>query len=394
MKISDNYILILSHIYQRRVDSLSKNGAQQTLADQLPTTYDYHFILFLIEHGAKNNDITNWITANETVLNQLKNVKWRSKNSDLLIGYYGGDDYYVYWSGYSESKIIIPIASLVGSGNIKPLLVYKYIEEERTPSQAHSKIIGHFGFLVPFVQKFTLVQDYDRLRRMTEDFVYANWGALHRIRSQFKNEPRELGRGEDGIAYSIGPERVLKLFTSHNAYKAAVNAIQRLWNQPESAGTEAMIYDAGAFKPFQDDFGATTTYYYIIEKMTPSREVINQDILESLITYIKRYAKQVILKTEWYKFDIDPSIGPKIAPEIRQASEIIDEGIRKNYTGLMLIKRIEEQAKSKHLKSNWLARLAEEIIWKLITKRTDLHSGNLGITPHGEFRYFDPTFSE
>lgn len=372
---------------------------QKTLADQLPDyIIDHKIVDFLKYHGAKEDDIRNWITTNETTLNQLENTHWViGPYNNFLYGESLGSKriiYYIFWNDNKNTANEIPIAYLKGSGRIKPLLVYQYMEEAQTPSQAHSKIIGHFGFLVPVIEKITNIQDYDRLKKMTEDFVYANWGLLHKIRSQFKQEPRELGRGEDGIAFGIGKDRVLKLFASRGAYNAAVNAMQRLWKHPETAGTEAMIYDAGAFKPFKDDFNSITIYYYIIERMTASREVIRKSDLGSLLMYIDSYATRAKnkIETNWSTFKSDPSVGGKIAIEIREASAIIDKEIREEHPDL--IASIEEQAKSKHLKSNWLAKLAEEIIWKLLTGRTDLHSGNLGITPQGYFRYFDPSYQE
>ena len=46
------------------------------------------------------------------------------------------------------------------------------------------------------------------------------------------------------------------------------------------------------------------------------------------------------------------------------------------------------------LNSNWLSELIEEITFKFITNRTDLHYGNLGLTHYNKLRYFDPTHNE
>jgi hypothetical protein len=375
MLLSPNYLLILSSIYKRKINKI---GEESVIVDN-------NLISFLKQHRADENDIKNWISANKTVLNQLNNINWVvGYDKNMLIGSYKNKSYYVYWYKSTARKDTVIIAHLIGSGNIKPLSVHQYIDDEGGLSHAHSKTIGHFGFLVPFIGRVIGTKDTQKLKETTEKFINDNRDTLNRIRSQFQTEPKELGRGSDGIAYSIGKDRVLKLFKSRDAYEAAVNAIQRLWKQPESAVTEAMIYDAGAFNLIG---GIHHSYYYIIEKMQPAEEINNIDIL---IKELKEHAREIINTNGWNKFYFDSSVSSKIAPEIRQASEIIDRDMRQDQKGLILL--IERQTESYNLKSNWLAKLVEEIIWKLITKRTDLGSRNLGITPNGEFRYFDPAY--
>ena len=55
------------------------------------------------------------------------------------------------------------------------------------------------------------------------------------------------------------------------------------------------------------------------------------------------------------------------------------------------IKSINESLKDS-LNSDWLQFLIEEITLKYLTGRGDLHSGNLGLTNYGVFRYFDPSW--
>lgn len=404
--ISSSNLLILSRIYERRANSLLYKVAQKTLEDLglLPThLIDREFISFLKTNGAREDDIRNWMYTNETVLNQLKDVRWRYDGRKDLIGYVTNKPtyYYIHWDDVA-SPVEVAVASLKGSGTIKPLMVYRQQEQEerRGPEAVHSKTIGHFGFLVPFIRKTTEISDFDRLREITEKFIYANWGALHRIRSQFQMEPRELGAGADGVAYAIAPNRVLKLFHSENAYKSSIAAIQRLWKHPSAAGTEAMIYDAGTFKPLEGDSKADTlgglnlgknTYYYIIERMTPARDVVDRSDLYDFLSALEGYAQAARMgKKEWHRFYYDPSVAPRIAPEIKKAAENIENRMRRERADT--INKVEQQLEGKNLKSNWITRLAEEMIWKLITGRTDLHGGNLGITPYGELRYFDPVY--
>jgi hypothetical protein len=378
MPLLSNYLLIISSIYKRKINKIASSISDDYLIDR-------NFIDFLQLHGANENDIENWLNANKTVLYELIEIKWDfpSIRNKGLRGWKGRESYYLFYTDDRPKGIDeTPIATLVGSGNIKPLLVYKY-----DPLDAYSKTIGHFGFLVPFIARTIGTGDALKLKETTEKFIHDNRDILNRIRSQFQTEPKELGQGSDGIAYSIGKDRVLKLFRSEVGYRASVLAIERLWKQPETAGTEAMIYDTGSFKPIRNTYN---TYYYIMERMEPAYKIAG---IGSLVIRLQELANIAIEDNkEWSKFDIDPSIGPKIAPEIKQASEMIDRSMKSGEIAMKLIRSIEEQAKSNNLKSNWLAKLTEEIIWKLITKRTDLHEGNLGITPNGEFRYFDPAY--
>jgi hypothetical protein len=380
MPLSPNYLLILSSIYERKINKI----AQRHISDEYPI--DRNFIDFLQLHGANENDIENWLNANKTVINELGYIRWHIPHADFIGGSVGHKNYHVFYTDDGLERINeIPIATFVGSGIIKSLLVYKY---EEKPSEAHSKTIGHFGFLVKFIENVVGVRDTQKLKELTEKFIYDNRDVLNRIRSQFQTEPEILGLGMDGIAYSIGKDRILKLFQNKFAYEASVAAIERLWKQPETASTEAMIYDAGAFEPIKGKYRSINVYYYIMEKMEPASKIWG---LEILIDKLQLHAELVITSKKWDMYNLNnPSLGIEIAPEIKIISEKIDKNVRNSNTKLIL--SIEEQAKSNNLKQNWLAKLTEEIIWKILTKRTDLHSGNLGITPNGEFRYFDPAY--
>lgn len=408
---SPDNLFVLSHLYARRADSLLQKLAQQLPASLYPErkspllteliTLDFRYFLQR-NFGAKIIDMENWAKANETVLRQCKELKWQDYPHERLMATLG------------DSRFMIPkkqednpnwqiLAVLYGNGPIKPLNIYKWVGAEgREPAATHTPKIGHFGFLVQAISRMTGIT-WPKLTGVVEKFVSDNLPALNKIRSQFQMEPRELGQGTDGVAYAIGAGRVLKIFRSTAAYEAAKSAMNRLWKSPAAAGTEAMIYDIGEltpiFAPATPNRNEVTVhvYYYIMEKMTPARSVIDKPTLAALIDLIWETAKNNVnlgALSDQYNYAVmskDNNRISEIGADIKNKALLV--GKETKQINPELIRQIEELTENYKLKPNWLDRLSEEIIWKLITDRTDLHGGNLGITPYGEFRYFDPIYA-
>lgn len=85
-----------------------------------------------------------------------------------------------------------------------------------------------------------------------------------------------------------------------------------------------------------------------------------------------------------------PTKAPKIKNVIRnRAKEIADHITKEDAETVHIV-----ETQYPELNKDWLMLLTEEMIMKFITDRTDLHVGNLGITPNGKFRYFDPAYKE
>ena len=405
---SDN-LFVLSHLYARRAGRLLQKLAQPLPSSLYPERksplltelINTNFRYFLSRnYGAKIIDMENWAQANETVLRQCKGLNWQDSYERLDATM--GDSLFIIPKKPEDNPNWQPLAALQGNGPIKPLKIYKWIGiRGREPVETHTPKIGHFGFLVEAINKITGIT-WPKLTGTVEKFISDNLQTLNKIRSQFQTEPRELGQGSDGIAYDIGPDRVLKIFHSTAAYEAAKNAMNRLWKTPPAAGTEAMIYDIGElgsiFTPATPNRREFTyhIYYYIMEKMTPARSVIDKLTLGTFIDLLWETAiNNANLKTlsDQYNYAViskDNNKISEISAEIKKQSGLVASEVKQ--INPELISHIEQLTAKQKLKSNWLAKLSEEIIWKLITDRTDLHGGNLGITPNGEFRYFDPVY--
>lgn len=73
--------------------------------------------------------------------------------------------------------------------------------------------------------------------------------------------------------------------------------------------------------------------------------------------------------------------------EIREIVLALKDELKQNQE---IKDKIEKASKQFDLDQNWLEGFLKEIIMKFLTRRTDLHTGNLGITKHRKLRYFDP----
>lgn len=94
-------------------------------------------------------------------------------------------------------------------------------------------------------------------------FIIENKETIDKIRSMFHKAPKLLGEGADGVVFDIGG-LVLKIFKNHFSFEAACEAMDRLYENPELAKTEAMIYDIDVLGHILGN----EIYYYITEKMT------------------------------------------------------------------------------------------------------------------------------
>jgi hypothetical protein len=232
-----------------------------------------------------------------------------------------------------------------------------------------------------------------------------------------------LGFGDDGVVFAIGPHRVFKIFKNKYAYDTAVQSMDRLFKTPDAAGTEAMIYDLGQFKPAY----GITLYYYIMEKMAPLADIMDQDIIHNLLNDIKGFASNRRQAVIWKEMLADPNKINMVKQEIRARAQEIKETITSNNPSLIeklnieipkienrlesFFPKVQQQISTPNvlkikplqtdlakqsfkLNPDWFVKLIEEILWKYATGRTDLHGGNIGVTSFGDLRYFDPTFYE
>lgn len=339
-------------------------------------------------HSISLSDINDWLKANTNigkVFNQTWKINPQSISSSIgngSIAWISNNYNHPKGENVSQSSLLKPTSKI-------PALWF-WISSLDTKAPL-DKDLAHDAFIVESLSKITLqpMQSSSFLHDV-KLFIEQNKDKINKLRSLFQNIPRRLGVGEntsDGVAFSIGPNMVLKIFKSKLAFEKATAAMERLHKNPMLAKTEAMIYDTGILGEFDDKM----IFYYIMEKMVPVRK-LNPE-LETYLQSIRSFILDYIDDNKNYWDDLKPLVNdPASANKIKS---LVDRGANhiSNYIKSSGIdESIEEIEKLVKLKSNWIKLLAEEMLMKYITGRTDLHLGNLGVTNYGEFRYFDPAY--
>jgi len=288
---------------------------------------------------------------------------------------------------------IISSSLLSGEGVIPNLWLYLGTFSDESMGLIVSYELAHDDFILISLSSM-FYEVGDKLIRNAEAFYKNNKSKIESLKKMFKTRPKLLGRGDDGVAFSIGPNLVLKIFKDNFSYLKAQEAMQRLHKMPELAKTEAMIYDIGTL----GEYRGYPIYYYIMEKMTPVRS-LDIDILYNVrvITgaigdYIYMRSKEgklLSIKNNIEKYMATKSTREELLQSLKEMNRFAERFIKMKYGDV--ISQINESLKDK-LNPNWLQLLIEEITIKYLTGRGDLHAGNLGLTNYGVFRYFDPSF--
>lgn len=294
------------------------------------------------------------------------------------------DNYHILTSSLISNEGIIPNLWLhlgtMSSENMEPTVSYDL---------AHDDFI-----LISLGAMFEEVGD--KLIRNAEAFYRNNKTKIDALKKTFKQRPKPLGTGADGAAFAIAPDLVLKVFKDDFSYIKAKEAIQRLHQFPELAKTEAMIYDIGILGEYQ----GYPVYYYIMEKMKPIRSLEPntylrvKEIASAIGDYIYMRSKEgklLNIKNNIAKYMSTKSSREELLKTLGDMNKFIERFIRIKFAEN--IKSINESLKDS-LNSDWLQFLIEEITLKYLTGRGDLHSGNLGLTNYGVFRYFDPVYND
>lgn len=259
---------------------------------------------------------------------------------------------------------------------------------EDGPSPSLPPELGHYGWLLDGIDKIIGIRN----KQEVIDFLSKNRSKIDRVRRSFETQnPEYLGGGADGAAYNIGGGKVLKLFRDVTSYEKALAAFDRLHKSPSLSKTEAMIYDVGDL----GEFGRRHVYYYIMEKMTPVRDLFGgawNTPVSRILTFI---AEQLNLikgsKLKALKKAIqDPSKAELIRKVVKEEARRISVLIRADE--ILGAEALDVKDTMPTLKDNWLELYVEEVIMKYLTGRTDLHQGNLGLTDYGELRYYDPAY--
>jgi hypothetical protein len=389
----------LYKLYNLRANRALKKIAQQPLVNQFLPPLVIKF-LFECANGKslENKDLTNWVHANYTVWSQLRGIDWYRTFGG--IGGNKGKDYILLTKDstagrFNESHESDIIGILQASSGIPKINVFQIITEDiKYKAERFPKELAHDNFLLPMFNHFFAGKFHpEDIQLLARNFIMQNRDKLNKIRRSFETEPVELGTGSDGSAFSIGSDKVLKIFRDEGAFRSSQAAMERLWQHPEIAGTEAMIYDAGILGVFGNEEQNYPIFYYIIEKMHPILNVINLDLFKQLLVGIKNAVsihKNILFPLrkhieEKKNIDIVAKYVKALAKSI--TNELMNSDIKEIISYVQQVSEIE-------LKTNWVDKLVEEFISKVLTGSNDLHPGNIGITNNGEFRYFDPNFSK
>jgi len=281
---------------------------------------------------------------------------------------------------------------LKGYGSIPNTWLFKGYEMYEAAEQPLPPDLMHDAFLASFILDVDDHANADNFQAIRQ-FIKDNKVKIDKLRSSFRKSPVYLGGGEDGSAFDIGGGAVLKVFKGEAGFRAALQAMERLHKTPQLAKTEAMIYDAGELGTLNTPRFSGSIYYYIQEKMTPIRALGSEELLEALRKIIGVFASMFVReKYRWEQLKTrmdEPGSAADIQTDVKKGAQRMATYVKDRYAedaGWV-------SSKIKDLNPNWLPLLAEEIIMKYLTGRTDLHLGNLGLTGYGELRYFDPAHS-
>ena len=248
---------------------------------------------------------------------------------------------------------------------------------------------AHYGFLVRALSKIANAVVGGRFIREVMQFILQNKNKIDQLRRSFSEEPKYLGQGVDGMAFSVG-DSVLKIFGDEQSYQHAKAAYHRLHNKSNYASVEANIYDVDELGVFNNQ----PIYYSLMEKLKPITKSFDEDgvydinmglrvIIDAVIKVIpEAEASHIREQLENNENNV------KIGHDIKRFVSLIEKYVEFQY---YKIERIEELMPN--LNKNWLNKLIEEIVVKYLTGRVDLHMGNIGLTNNGFLRYFDSSHS-
>lgn len=340
-----------------------------------------------------NKDIINKFNLTNSIYNDGSEFRFTSEDNEVyFISINSNSDLFLI---LSESLDYLKDHGSYFNFNVKESLIFnKYNQipniygtlavvskkQKILQDKTYKTLIHYLWIIEPlhFLFDLTVDTDYEEIY----NFIVSNYDKISKLKNLFKTNPIKLGHGADGVAYEISDRLVIKFFKDPFIYKKVREAQDRLYSNPELAKTEAMIYDVSSLGKINNH----NLFYYIIEKVKPVKKtnelfynsirVVNNKIKEFCLSKFSNIFKD--LEDNNKKISKDGLIllvnrvlnGLKQDKEFKTNIEII------NNSGL--------------LADNWLSLYIEEILLKLMTGRTDLHSGNLGISKNKQLRFFDP----
>lgn len=346
--------------------------------------------------NVEKKDILTWIESNKTAIGN-----WPSQNGWSQTSTGGGaiihdisDRKYVYIakndSYLNRDKFEVKHSSILHPSGKIPKLFLIIGEYNDYETITDGRDIAHFMWLAEAIKRIDSCSLTDAIQE-TRYVLEHNSSALQKIRKLFSiSSPKYIGGGSDGMVFDIGDGKILKIFQDRFSYEKAKAAQHSLHKEHKFGKTEAMIYDVGELKGSSNAF----YFYYIMEKMTPVySSVWLSDSIKMLLSIIALELHNGIVKFNITKEELEnKKTKLELHKKIRKLTLNLKKYIRENHS--KLIKTIELAANNiTKLNPKWLDYYIEEVIIKFITGRGDLHMGNLGITEHGQLRYFDSAYS-
>jgi hypothetical protein len=388
-------LLLLASLFERRALSFLKQAASFYPAALAA-------ISNLLGISVPFEEIMAWVEKNKPILQTISGGDWRTLNAgnNIYLRTFDrydddGESIYVFIGKTSQPPAGIDVseaALLQSDGQIPTLWFYRGQKKKQNLAEQTSPELAHEDWLMTALSSLFGRGKYGAFLQEVGEFVKENRTKIDKIRRHFEvSNPTVLGQGADGVAFAISSHLVLKIFRNKNAFNHAVMAMDRLHKNPELAKTEAMIYDAGELGTFENQI----VYYYVIEKMVPLSNM-DSNVYSSLETLIDQMRSTILNDrgSHWRKFKEyvgNPDKHSELKQEIKNGAQRLVHDMKRHYG--RHITKIEDNLQDK-LKSNWLESLAEELIVKYLTNRTDLHMGNIGFTGYGDFRFFDPVYNE
>lgn len=370
----------------------------------------------LLDHLISNNiiqrvakeDYYEWGRVNESILNRLSSALSRSgfETNDSM-----KNAIFMYMTDYNdksaENENVLVSAVPLKEENLKRLYTQSKREKDIDVSIIDRLFLKgvnsipdlYVSIVTPNIEEKILEKEYMQYLYLLEpiaafkkekfekfdadtlrNFIETNKSKLDRISNLFTTQiPKLLGHGSDGFAYDIGNGMVFKIFKNKYPYKAAIKAMDWLYEKPESGKTEAMIYDAGTLIFENEEY-----YYYIIQKMQTIDDIDSAYIINKLIYFVENYFDD--------NFENIQRVSKKSINKIKQHVKLIENLLEQEEE--INPKNLNKILNKHNLNSNWLSNLVEEIMIKLLTERTDLKSNNAGITNNGNIRFFDPAYNK
>lgn len=386
-----DYLLKLSYLFENKAKRLLDRYLSKK-ADEVPPFISNSFkdsLQYLLKTNIDRNTFNKWAIKNkDSIGNLLGDSEWFSFAEYMELNTDNDnirricimsniniteENLKIKQSIYLKGEGVIPDLSFISGKRIFP-------SHYSAPLIDYPELTHNAFIIMPLTRFLGL-----RTPEEFNNFIETNKNKLEEIKKFFTETPKYLGGGADGIAFAVGANRVLKIFSSEGAYKEAEKAMMRIHKNPDIAKTEAMIYDAGLIGSKSDGL-----YYYIMERMNPISSLPNnvQDALEKIIIHIHRVCHSYVKEHPELRYEYsDPKQHVLLKNTIQSLiNNILNSEMTKYVNQINIIND------NLSLKENWLSLLIEEIIYKNISERTDLHLGNIGVTHYGELRFFDPVF--